>query len=101
MDADIEKAEEELQETLARLARLRKQRRLLRERSSQLVSRGMRELDEEDGVRPQEESLVAEQHAVGDLQASGAFGVIDWSALCLDELGPVAAGGSSSGGVER
>ena len=47
----MEKSDKELQELLARRARLQRQRDLLRKRTSELVARGMRDLDEEDGVR--------------------------------------------------
>lgn len=85
MEDDIEKAEDELQKVLARLSRLRKHRRLLASRGDELFVRGMRELDEEDGVRTQEEAILEEQQAVGDAQSMGAFGVIDWTAVGLDD----------------
>lgn len=94
-DAEIEKAEEDLQEILSRLARLRAQRRVLHEKSSSLISRGLRQLREEDGVESQEEALLlAEQQAVGDAQAAGALGVIDWTAIGLEGFG----GSSIDGG---
>ena len=95
--ADIERAEEALLEAMARLARLRKQRRLLKERGDSLVSRGVRDLDEADGVRSQEDAILAEQQAVGSAQALGAFGVIDWSAMDLESLldGAPSAGAAS------
>ncbi len=79
-----ESAEKAFEVAFAKLQRLRKQERLLETRSSELFQRGMRELDEEDGVRTQEEALLEEQQAVGDVQSLGAFGVIDWTASGFD-----------------
>lgn len=92
LDEDIEKAEERLNEILSRLARLRRQRRVARERGSELFRRGMREVDDEDGVRSQEEAIIAEQHAVGEAQLAGAFGAIDWDFLGFDGSGETSSG---------
>jgi type II secretory pathway component PulJ len=91
LEADIEQAEGVLAETLARLARLRTQRRTLRERSSALFSRGMRDVDEADGVRSQEDALLAEQQAVGEAQLSGAVDMIDWSVILGSASDPVSS----------
>jgi hypothetical protein len=88
VELDIEKAEEVLTETLARLARLRRQKRVLRERGTELFSRGVREVDEVDGVRSQEEAILAEQQAIGDAQASGAVDMLDWSSILGSDLDP-------------
>ena len=41
----------------------------------------MRDLDEEDGVRSQEQALLEEQQLIGTAQSLGATGVLDWSAI--------------------
>jgi hypothetical protein len=101
VESDLEKSERELREVLSRMERLRRQRDLLRARSSELVARGMREFDEEDGVRSQEEAILEEQQAAGRAQELGAFGVIDWSSMIdtfpFDDT--VATGAGSSSGV--
>jgi hypothetical protein len=58
-------------------------------------------LDEEDGVRSQEEAILAEQQAVGRAQELGAFGLIDWSSMpdMFPSDDTVAATGGSSSGV--
>jgi len=81
VDSDIEEAETNLTETLARLVRLRKQKKLLKERGSDLFVRGIRELDEVDGVRTQEEAILDEQQAIGEAQAAGAVDMLDWSSI--------------------
>jgi hypothetical protein len=81
VEADIEKTEEAVAEMLSRLARLRKQRKLLQGKTSELLARGLRDLDEEDGVRSQEEAILAEQQAVGGLHSLGALDIIDWTAM--------------------
>ena len=59
IDKELEKAEEILEEYLegvekasARVRRLRKNQKLLRDREQEVVRRGIREVDEEDGVTP-------------------------------------------------
>lgn len=101
VDSDIEKTEQELQAVLAKLARLRKQRTFLKDRSNVLFKRGMIELDEEDGIRSQEEALLSEQQSLGEAQSLGAMGLVDWSSILS---GPITfdetvepTGGSSSG----
>lgn len=79
LDSEIESAEEKLQEALARLQRLRRQREVARKKKDELFIRGMRELDEEDGIRSQEEAILAEQQAIGDAQSLGAPGLVDWT----------------------
>jgi hypothetical protein len=88
VESDIEKAELELETTLARLARLRRQRKILSDKTSELFSRGMRELDEEDGIRSQEQAILDEQHAVGEAQSFGAMGLLDWSSILPEVLDP-------------
>jgi hypothetical protein len=96
IDADLSKAEADLQEALSRVSRLRQQREFLRKQSAELFARGMRDLDEEDGIATQEESILAEQQAVGEAQSLGAFGMVDWSAIDLSgfDVGEIAAEGA-------
>jgi hypothetical protein len=101
VEEEIEKSEELVHEVMAKLCRLRKQREHLRRKTSELFSRGMRELDEEDGVRSQEEAILEEQQTVGDLQSLAHVDVIDWTAIFgePDPFGGTVAttGGNSSG----
>lgn len=99
IEEDIEKTEESLQEALAKLSRLRKQRDVLRSRTADLFARGMRQLDEEDGVRSQEEAVLEEQQAIGDVQSLAHVDLIDWSAIGIEpsafgDIGEQAVGSS-------
>jgi hypothetical protein len=97
-ESELESSEASLQEALAKVLRLRRQRDTAKARLEELVDRGIRELDEVDGVRSQEQAILNEQQAVGDAQSLGAFGLIDWSAIPLDEFSETAlpVAGSSS-----
>lgn len=101
MEAEIEKSEELVHEAMAKLCRLRKQRDHLRRKTSELFARGMRELDEEDGIRSQEEAILEEQQSIGDIQSFADVDVIDWTSILgePDLFGGTVAttGGSSSG----
>ncbi|CRK20288.1 hypothetical protein BN1723_017859 [Verticillium longisporum] len=103
-EAEIEDAEMELEvlqtklaTALGRLSRLRKMRKAAKIRGEELFARGIRQLDEEDGVLPlcgDNLSLEAQEaNVVQDLQEWGASGVVDWSSLGFGEefsdLGPV------------
>lgn len=103
-EAEIEDAEMELEvlqtklaTALGRLSRLRKMRKAAKARGEELFARGIRQLDEEDGVLPlggDNLSLEAQEaNVVQDLQEWGASGVVDWSSLGFGEefsdLGPV------------
>lgn len=83
IEKEILSAEDVLRETLSRLERLRRQRDSLRARSDASVRRGMQALDEEDGVLPATDlaAMSEEQALVGQAQALGAFGVVDWEAV--------------------
>jgi len=90
-----EKAEEQLAEVLARLQRLRKQKRLLKSRHDELFARGIQQLDEDDAVDRAETGLedlslpevsVLESEAAVNAQSVGAVDVIDWSSFA-DFLG--------------
>ncbi len=89
------KAEEALEEAMARLARVRKQKRLLKERGDALFRRGM------ESLRDAEQQ---ESEAAVNVQSLGALDVIDWGAVLgdsglpvLDDIGGLVEGISSSG----
>lgn len=80
VDEALEKSEDQLLEIMARIARLRRQRKLLKERGNELYRRGVAGLSMEE----ERDTLIVEtQQAVGDAQSLGAFGVLDWDALGL------------------
>lgn len=89
----------ELQSSLAtavsRLARIRKIKKSVKEKGSELFERGMQELDKEDGILPALESH--ENWVVRDLQSLGVPNEVDWSSLGLGEdfsgLGPLLGSG--------
>lgn len=85
------KAQQEVNEAIARLSRIRRQKRLLRERGIQSIVDGM---DSSAG------DIIAreEDAAVLDVQSFGGADVIDWS-LVFDPLPSDAVGESSSGVV--
>lgn len=112
LDADEEKAEEELirlqsqlSEAVGRLARIRRIRRQVKAKSQEAFQRGMAQADEEDGVV---NALNAHEHwVVDDIQALGAPNDANWAEFGLGEefsdVGPlvgdtlqVAAGSSSN-----
>lgn len=74
-----------LSEKLARLSRLRKQRKEIMKRGHEMVRRGLSsldELDESDRVASLVNSEVAlESEAAVEAQEVGAFGVVDWGAM--------------------
>ena len=72
-------AQKRLDESLARLDRVRSQKRLLFSKGSDMVRRGLASLDEVEAVE-QQESL-----AVVGAQANGAFGLVDWGGVFLPE----------------
>ena len=89
----LRQAQLRLDESLARLDRIRTQKRSLLTRGTEMVRRGLASLDEVEEADRQESSAALEA------QANGAFGVIDWNAVfeTLPELelpvGPDSAGG--------
>ncbi|KAK4120743.1 hypothetical protein N657DRAFT_648523 [Parathielavia appendiculata] len=74
---DIEETERVLAETLSRLSRLRSHQRSLRERGAETFRRGMVGLEEEEEAEP-DPPMSVEQSLVGQAQALGASGVVDW-----------------------
>lgn len=89
------------------MSRLRQQRDQLRSRGADLFDRGMRDLDEVDGVRSQEQALLDEQQAIGDAQSLGATGVLDWSTILTGSdfdfsvASPLFVDGTAGGDAER
>ena len=92
-----EQAEKDLSEVLGRLQRLRRQEELLRKKGFELFERGMQEEDAAIAREASDAAVVVRQQCVGDLQSSGAFGVVDWDALDFDA--PVSADPGSFGGT--
>lgn len=74
------KAQAELNEALARLARLRRQKRQLVTKGQQMTRLGLQSLDE------LEEEERRESEAVIDAQSLGAIDVLDWNAVFGDAL---------------
>jgi hypothetical protein len=82
-----DKLEQEEEEVLTRLLKIRRQKKVLRSRGAEMASRGFESLDElEADDRRREEARQG---------ASDAFGVIDWSTVDLSLLEPVGQGSSS------
>lgn len=91
-EADTDEAlltlQTQLSIVLSRLACLRRMKKVIKEKSSEVFCRGMRELDEEDAV-----SLIAheEQVVVSYMQSLGIPNAVDWSTFGFgnkfDELG--------------
>ncbi|KAK4107657.1 hypothetical protein N656DRAFT_785137 [Canariomyces notabilis] len=69
----------QLQTVVGRLARLRRQKRFLKERGSELLRRGLQSLDELEGEL---ESL--ETNATTDAHSLGVPASVDWSSFGLD-----------------
>ena len=87
-------AQRRLDESLARLDRIRRQKRSLLTRGTEMVRRGLASLDEVEEAERQESSAALEA------QVNGAFGVVDWGAVfdTVPEL-ELPAGLDSSGGT--
>ncbi|PTB34720.1 hypothetical protein M441DRAFT_63226, partial [Trichoderma asperellum CBS 433.97] len=80
LQSQLSELQVKLSEAVSRLARIRRTKSKMKERGSELVRRGMQELDEEDGV-------------VNDLQHMGVPNDVDWSSLGVGlefaDLGPL------------
>lgn len=75
----LEVLQTQLATALGRLSRLRKQKRFLKERGSDLIRRGMQSVEEWEA---EEKSLEAqEMRVVEDLAAWGAPNETDWSSF--------------------
>lgn len=106
LHAQMERLQSQMSDAVARLARIRKIKKRVKDRSAAEFERGMQELDKEDDVLPALESH--EQWVVHDLQELGIPNEVDWSSLGLgdgfNDVGPLVpscAGETSSGGVVR
>jgi hypothetical protein len=84
------RAQQEVNEAIARLSRIRRQKRLLRERGVQAIVDGLSSVEAEEPSVPQVES-----QAVMDIQSMGAADVIDWDSV----FDPSSFVGESSSGV--
>ena len=92
----------QMAEAASRLARIRKIRKKTKERGSELLRRGLQELDAEDDVLP---ALDAHEYWVADdLQSLGVPNDPDWTSFGLGEefagLGPIVPPEPSGGTVE-
>jgi hypothetical protein len=70
------RAQQEVNEAIARLSRIRRQKRLLREHGVQAIVDGLSSVEADAPSVPQLES-----EAVVDIQSIGAIDVIDWDAI--------------------
>jgi len=101
-EGDLVYIQRELNERLARLARLRRQKRLLLDKGKEMVRRNLESLDELEAeeslevVAPTNNALdeVECQDLEAVVPASCAFDEVevDWSAVDLSSLGPVDLG---------
>jgi hypothetical protein len=93
-EASLLEAHQLVTERLARLSRLRRQRETIVSKGQEMVRRGVRSLDELEGLEK------AEAEAVVDVQAVGGFGVIDWTTVFEDFTDPTPPGPvDGTGGV--
>jgi len=80
LQVQLSELQAKLSEAVNRLSRIRRTKSRMKERSEELVRRGMQELDEEDGV-------------VNDLQQLGVPNDVDWPSLGVGlefaDLGPL------------
>ena len=93
----LSELQSQLATAVSRLSRIRKIRKKVKERSSELLRRGMQELDKEDGVLPALDAH--EQWVTRDLQSFGVPEDVDWSSLGLgdfSDVGPLVSDGSPS-----
>ena len=90
----------QLSQAVNRLARIRRIRRQIKNKSHKLFERGMQELDKEDEILPALQSH--ENWVVDDLQALGVPTEPDWTQFGVGDfpdLGPLlSAGGNASAG---
>jgi hypothetical protein len=91
IQSDLVRVQRDLNERLARLARLRRQKRLLVDKGKEMVRRNLESLDELEEVERRELEAV--------VPASGAFDGIVWGAVDFSSLGPEPADPDSLGGT--
>lgn len=77
VETELLALQQQVNERIARLTRLRKQKKMVVSKGHDMIRRGLRSLDE------LEEAERQEADAVIDVQSFGGFGVIDWSSLEL------------------
>lgn len=75
VETELLALQQQVNERIARLTRLRKQKKMVVSKGHDMIRRGLRSLDE------LEEAERLEAEAAIDVQALGGFGVIDWSSL--------------------
>jgi hypothetical protein len=100
LENELASSELALQEALAKVSRLRRQRQVAREKSQRLFHRRVRDLDEQDSIRTQEEAILEEQQAVGTAQSLSAVGIIDWTSILPDFSDPSFFPDTTSGTIE-
>jgi hypothetical protein len=96
LDAVLAEQQRQRDEALARLMRLRKLRRILRDRGVEMVNRGLNAEEMEEADRREEEERQAELERVQreeaqllrDVQAMSGVGVADLSSFGLSFLSP-------------
>jgi hypothetical protein len=87
---EAERIAKETSEAVAKLLRLRKQRKFIKSKGDDLFRRGMQQLDEDDArerAASGKEQLVPEEEIEAMAATTGPFDVVDWSAVDWDSLG--------------
>jgi hypothetical protein len=88
---DLHRIQQELNERVAKLTRVQRQKRFLIKRGRDMVRRNLESLDELEEIERRESEAV--------IPASGIFDEIDWNTADFSGLGPELAGLGSSGGT--
>lgn len=87
LEEELEEAEDVLAEAAAKVARLRKQKRVWYDRMRRAVARGISDLEELDRVEREEAEAAARQAVVSVPSSAGpsqSVDAVDWSAFDLD-----------------
>lgn len=103
LHSNLADLQSQLSTAVNRLARIRKTRNRVKEKSSELFKRGVAELDKEDGIDLTPALDAHERYVVEDLQFLGVPEEPDWSALGLGDfadLGPLHPNGASSSSTD-
>lgn len=87
----LRRAQQDLDESLARLDRLRKQKRQIFSKGREMTVRAARDLDELEELDRRDSEVAT------SVQSLGGFGVIDWSAVDLSSLDSVLVDPGSGG----
>lgn len=77
LEKEEEQAEKALEAAMAKLARIRSQKRLLKKKGDELFARGMQ--SQEESGELQDESVV-----ISNAQSLGAVDMIDWNSILGD-----------------